>query len=235
MTTKDVYSLPRVEDILDTLGKAKYFSTSDLSSGYWQVPLDDDARTKTAFTTHQGLFEFVRMPFGLCNVPATFQRVMQSVLAGLVWRSCFVYIDDIFIASPTFKQHLQHVEEMFDRLRKANLRLKPKKCCFLRDEVTYLGHVLSAKGVQPDSEKTEKVRSFPIPTDVTQVRQFLGLAFILQVVCAKFHKDSSPFARLAEQRGCILLDRRVYQGFQPAYGSSYLLTSSCLSSVWTRA
>ena len=188
ITTKDVYPLPRVDDILDTLGNARYFTTLDLASGYWQVPLDDDARPKTAFTTHQGLYEFVRMPFGLCNAPATFQRTMQSVLAGLEWRDCFVYIDDILIASATFEEHLQHLEQVFDRLRTANLRLKPKKCRFLCKEVKYLGHVISVRGVLPDPEKTDQVKSFPIPRDVTQVRQFLGLASYYRRFVPKFAK-----------------------------------------------
>ena len=117
ITKKDVYPLPRVEDILDTLGEAKYFTSLDLASGYWQVELDEDARAKSAFTTHHGLFEFTRMPFGRCNAPATFQRAMQAVLAGLEWNSCFVYLDDILIASRTLDEHLQHIREVFGRLR----------------------------------------------------------------------------------------------------------------------
>jgi len=97
ITRKDVYPLPQIEDILTALGEAQYFSSLDLESGYWQVPLDDNAREKSAFTTHRGLFEFTRMPFGLCNAPATFQRVMQRVLADLEWRSCFVFLDDIIV------------------------------------------------------------------------------------------------------------------------------------------
>ena len=100
------YPLPRVDDIVDMLGNAKYFTTLDLALGYWQVKLDDDARPKTAFITHQGLFEFIRMPFGLCNAPATFQRAMQTVLSGLEWQNCFVYIDDILIASRTACEYL---------------------------------------------------------------------------------------------------------------------------------
>ena len=100
-----MYSLPRVDDNLDSLGEARYFSSLDLASGYWQVELDEDARKKSAFTTYNGLFEFTRMAFGLCNAPATFQRIMQRVLAGLEWQSCFVYIDDILAASKTFEEH----------------------------------------------------------------------------------------------------------------------------------
>ena len=173
--TKDVYPLPRIDDILDMLGEAKYFSSLDLASGYWQVELAPDARQKSAFTMHKGLFEFIRMPFGLCNAPATFQRVMQVVLAGLEWRNCFVYLDDILIASKTFNEHLDHLREVFDRLRKVGLHLKPKKCLLLRKEVPYLGHVISKEGIRPDSAKTVKVQQFPTPVDVTKVRQFLGL------------------------------------------------------------
>ena len=109
LTRRDVYPLPRIDDILDTLGEAKYFSSLDLASGYWQVELDEDARQKSAFTSHRGLFEFLRMPFGLCNAPATFQRLMQVVLSGLEGTSCFVYLDDVLVVSQTFKEHLEHL------------------------------------------------------------------------------------------------------------------------------
>ena len=175
-----------MDDILNTLGNARYFTTLDLASGYWQVPLDDDARPKTAFTTHQGLYEFVRMPFGLCNAPATFQHAMQLVLAGLEWRDCFVYIDDILVAPATFEEHLQQLEQVFDHLRAANLRLKPKKCRFLCRESKYLGHMISVHAVLPDPEETEQVKSFPVPRDVPQVHQFLGLASYYQCFVPNF-------------------------------------------------
>ena len=105
-----------------------YFSSLDLASGYWQIELDEDARKKSAFTTYNGLFEFIRMPFGLCNAPATFQRLMQRVLAGLEYKSCFIYLDDVLVASKTFEDHLTHLREVFNRLRSSNLRLKPRKC-----------------------------------------------------------------------------------------------------------
>ena len=154
-----------------TLNGAKYFTSLDLASGYWQVELDEDARAKSAFTTYNGVLESVRMPFGLCNAPATFQRVMQIVLSGLEWMSCFVYLNDILIASKTFSEHIQHIREVFQRLRAAGLRLKPKKCIFLRDEVPYLGHFISAHGIRPDPAKE---MMFPTPCDVTTVYQFIG-------------------------------------------------------------
>jgi len=147
VTRKDVYPLPRIDDILDALGGTKYFSTLDLASGYWQVELDDDAKAKSTFTSCKGLYEFTRMPFGLCNAPAMFQRIMQRVLAGLEWKSCFVYIDDVLVASKKFEEHLIHLREVFLRLHDANLKLKPKKCSFLRPEFPFLGHVISRDGI----------------------------------------------------------------------------------------
>ena len=195
-TKKDVYPLPRIDDILDTLGDANYFSSLDLASGYWQVELDSESRQKPAFTTYRGLYEFVRMPFGLCNAPATFQRLMQTVLAGLEWRTCFVYLDDILVVSRSFDEHLQHLNEVFVRLRQAGLRLKPRKCNLLRDEVPFLGHVISTKGVRPDPAKIEKVQCYPVPTDATQVRQFLGLASYYRRFMPAFAKISAPLRAL---------------------------------------
>ena len=199
ITRKDVYPLPRITDILDTLGDARYFSSLDLASGYWQVELDKDAGPKSAFATHNGLYEFVRMPFGLCNAPATFQRVMQVVLAGLEWHSCFVYIDDVLIASRTFEEHMRHLEEVFERLRRVGLRLKPKKCLLLQDEVTYLGHVISVTGIRPDPMKTEKVKSFPTPDDVSKVRQFIGLASYYRRFVPGFAKIAAPLHNLMKK------------------------------------
>ena len=199
VTKKDVYPLPRVDDILDTLGKAKYFSTLDLASGYWQIEMDPATREKSAFTTHCGLFEFLRMPFGLCNSPATFQRLMQTILAGLEWKSCYVYIDDILVFSKTWEEHLAHLQEVFDRLHKAGLTLKPIKCSFLRESVPFLGHIISQRGIQPDPAKISKVKDFPVPTDVNKVRQFLGLASYYRRFIPGFAKTANPLHALTKK------------------------------------
>ena len=199
VTRKDVYPLPRVDDLLVALGGAKYFSSLDLASGYWQVELAEDARQKSAFTTHHGLFEFVRMPFGLCNAPATFQRVMQKVLAGLEWKTCFVYLDDVLVVSETFQDHLLHLREVFSRLRAANLRLKPKKCGLLRQQVSFLGHVVSTEGIRADPMKTEKIESYPRPSNVTEVRRFLGLASYYRRFVPGFAVLASPLHALTKK------------------------------------
>ena len=141
---KDAYPLPRVDDALDALASCK---SLDLLSGYWQVEVDPRDREKTAFTTYDGLFEFMKMSFGLCNAPAAFQRLMDLVLAGLQWHNCLVYLDDILIIGKTFEEHLEKLQLVFDRLWEAELKLKPSKCRVCQKEVTYLGHVISPGGI----------------------------------------------------------------------------------------
>ena len=199
ITSKDVYPLPRVDDILVALGGSKYFSSLDLASGYWQIELDEDARKKSAFTTYNGLFEFIRMPFRLCNAPATFQRLMQRILAGLEYKSCFIYLDDVLVASKTFEDHLTHLREVFNRLRSSNLRLKPRKCELIRDKVPFLEHVVSAQGIEPDPAKTERIKNYPAPTDVTEVRRFLGLASYYRRFVPKFASIAAPIHVLTKK------------------------------------
>ena len=139
------------------------------------------------------------MPFELFNAPATFQRVMQVVLAGLERKGVFVYLDNILVASKSFNEHLQQLREVFERLRSAGLRLKPKKCLFLRNEVPYLGHVVTAQGIKPDPAKTEKVTDFPVPQDITGVRQFLGLASYYRRFLPNFASVASPLRTLLKR------------------------------------
>ena len=127
VTHKDAYPLPRIDDTLNTLAGSQWFSTLDLLSGYWQVEVAEKDRPKTAFCTTEGLFEFKVMPFGLCNAPATFQRLMDLVLAGLQWSHCLMYIDDVIIIRKNFDEHLLHLQQVFDRLLQAGLKLQPKK------------------------------------------------------------------------------------------------------------
>ena len=176
VTHKDAFPLPRIEETLTSLTRARWFSTLDLASGYWQVGMDPRDQEKTAFTTPLGLFEFNRMPFGLCNAPATFQRLMQQCLSGQLAESLLVYLDDIIIYSPDFCSHLQHLEGVFHRLWKHGLKLRLDKCKLLQSEVKFLGHVVDQAGVRPDPDKIRAVQEWPVPTTVRETRAYLGLA-----------------------------------------------------------
>lgn len=155
ITPRDVYPLPRIDDALDALAGAKYFSTLDAWAGYWQVGVAEEDQAKTAFATRRGLFEYKVMPFGLVNAPASFQRAMNLILHGLTWRTCLVYLDDIIVFSATFEEHLSRLDEVLSRLAAANIRIKLSKCQFCADTVNYLGHVVSSGGVSPDPKKVE--------------------------------------------------------------------------------
>ena len=192
-TKLDVFPLPRIDDSLDLLAHSQYFTTLDLASGYWQVGMDDDSREKTAFVTHSGLFEFLVMPFGLCNAPATFQRLMETVLAGLARDRCLVYIDDILVVGKTYEEHLENLCLVLARLRQAGLRLKPTKCCFLQRQVEYLGYVVSGQGISADPQK---VYAYPVPADLRSLRSFLGLASYYRRFVAGFSKVAGPLFTL---------------------------------------
>ena len=199
VTRKDAYPLPRIDVTLDTLAGSKWFSTLDLISGYWQVEVDPDDQEKTSFCTPDGLFEFKVMPFGLCNAPATFQRLMDMVLAGVQWSNCLVYLDDIIIVGKTFKHHLQNVREVFKCLRVAGLKLKPSKCDLCCKQVEFLGHIVSADGIRTDRAKTEKVAQWPVPKTKRGVQQFLGLANYYRRFVKDFATIAKPLHRLTEK------------------------------------
>ena len=214
VTRKDAYPLPRVDDTLDTLAGSKWFSTLDLLSGYWQVEVSPEDREKTAFCTHEGLFEFRVMPFGLCNAPATFQRLMDTVLAGLQWSSCVVYLDDTVIPGTTFQAHVANLRAVFGRLKGANLKLKPRKCRFCVREVNFLGHIVSADGVRTDPIKTEKVSTWPQPTSRRELQQFLGLAGYYRRFVPNFAAVAKPLYQLTEKNAKFAWDDRADEAFK---------------------
>ncbi|GBM97051.1 Retrovirus-related Pol polyprotein from transposon 297 [Araneus ventricosus] len=175
ITKKDSYPLPGIDDTLDALNGSQWFTTMDLKSGYSQVEVRPEDREKTAFTKGQGLWQFKAMPFGLCNAPAIFERLMEAVLRGLSSEAYLVNLDDIIIVGRTFEEHLNILRKVFKRLEKANLKLSPKKCRFFQKEVTYLGHVISAEAVKTDPGKIKALVDWSRPETVQDLRSFLGL------------------------------------------------------------
>jgi hypothetical protein len=196
VTTLDPYPLPLITETLDALGGAKYFSSLDLASGYWQVELDDESIPKSAFVVPNGKYEFSRMPFGMVGAPSTFQRLMDSLLSGLLFEVCLVYLDDVIVFSRSFEEHLDRLRIVFRKLREANLRLKPNKCHFLRTSLKYLGHTVSPTGVQPDSEKLRAVERYPCPTSVREIRAFLGLVGFYRRFIPHFAETAKPLTQL---------------------------------------
>ena len=194
-TRRDAYPLPRIEETLDALGGAKYFSTLDLASGYNHVPVAEGDRAKTAFCTPFGLYEYNRMPFGLCNAPGTFQRLMERIFGDQSFQTLLLYLDDVVVYASSFEQHLRRLELVFERLRAHNLKLKLAKCHFFAQEVRYLGHVISADGVATDPEKTRAVAEWPRPRTAKDLRSFLGFASYYRRFVPGFAAHAGPLHR----------------------------------------
>ena len=198
-TVKEIYPMPRIDSTLDRLHGTKIFTTLDLKSGYYQVPVAEEDRHKTAFITKYGLFQWTCMPFGLCNAPATFQRVMDAVLQGLNWQCCLVYLDDIIIYSKDIHEHAKHLEQVFTALSKANLKLNVAKCNFAKEELRYLGHVVTANGIQPDNLKIEPISKLPNPRNVNEVRALLGMLGYYRRFIKNFATLAEPLTRLLKE------------------------------------
>ncbi|PAA55822.1 hypothetical protein BOX15_Mlig019225g1 [Macrostomum lignano] len=197
VTVKDAVPMPRVDDALEAVHGAKIFSTMDLHSGFWQVGVRPQDQDKTAFAVpHRGQFRWKVMPFGLVNSPATFTRLMAAVLDKQMWKTCLVYIDDLLVWSTDVDEHLRRLEEIFSKLRQANLCLKPQKCHFLQKQVKFLGHTLSAAGISTDEEKVQEVKNWPTPRSSTELHSFLGLCGYYRKFIKDFAAIAAPLTRL---------------------------------------
>ena len=196
VTRKDAYPLPRIDTCLDALSGSRYLSSFDLRSGYHNVLMDEADSDKTSFVTRRGTFKFRVLPFGLCNAGATFQRVMDIAMAGLNFQICLVYLDDIILFSQSIPQHLERLQLLLEALKKANLKLKPSKCKLLREEVAFLGHVVSREGISTDPDKIKQVLDWPTPKNLTEVRAFLGLTSYYRKFAEKFAAVAAPLHAL---------------------------------------
>ena len=191
--------MPRIDDILDSLGDSKYFTTLDLRSGYWQISVDEHDRHKTAFATSNGLYEFNRMPFGLSTAPATFQRTMDIILSGLTYAICLCYLDDVIVFGRNIQEHCERLDTVLLRMREHNLRVKLSKCKITARQVAFLGHVVSQSGIQPDPAKIAAVRDIPRPQSIKDIRSFLGLAGYYRKFIPDFATVAAPLVHLTEK------------------------------------
>ena len=213
-TIKDSYALPRIEDLLDCLGGNKYYSVLDMKSGYYQVEIEETHKERTAFTVGPlGFFEYNRMPFGLSNAPATYQRLMEDCLGDLHLNICLVYIDDLIVFSKSFEEHIRRLELVLHRLGECGLKLAPQKCEFFKRKVKYVGHVVSEQGIEADPEKVDKIKHWPTPTNPEQVRQFLGFAGYYRKFVKDFSKIAKPLSELMP-RSAMKKSRRPRQVYQ---------------------
>ncbi|XP_036149749.1 uncharacterized protein LOC118647910 [Monomorium pharaonis] len=226
-TIQDAYPLPNIDEILDQLGNARYFSAFDLASGFHQIGMHPKDIQKTAFSTPNGHYEYTRMPFGLKNAPPTFQRMMNRGLKGLIGNNCLVYIDDIIVYGKTIEEHNKNLRILFERLRQVGLKLQPDKCEYLKPELEYLGHVISEQGIQPNPNRIEKVKTYPVPRNPKEIKQFLGLVGYYRKFIKDFSKIAKPLTRLLQKSSTFQWTNEQQHSFESL--KSKLITQPVLS------
>ena len=209
-THKDAYSLPRIDEALDTLKGAKYFCSLDLTHGYHQIPVDEEEIEKTAFRVGTGgLYEYTRMPFDLCNAPATFMRVMDKVFGDQNYQTLLIYLDDILVFGATVQETLERLDMVFSRLSQYNLKVKPEKCHLFHRRLRFLGHIISEDGVSPDPEKTRAVQEWDRPQTEAELRSFLDLTGYYRRFKAGYAKIAASLQALLSGTGKKTQTRKV--------------------------
>lgn len=196
ITSRPIFPIPDTSTICDALSGSCFFSSLDLSQGFYQVPMSEADIPKTAFNTRSGQYEFTRMPFGLCGAPATFQRLMNVVLRGENWHKCVIYLDDVLIFGRSLDEHNERLRAVLQRFREANLKLSSSKCCFLQQQISYLGHIISKDGIATDPDKTRKISEWPQPACKKELQSFIGLANYYRRFIKQFSDIVAPLQTL---------------------------------------
>ena len=212
ITRTYIWPMPRIEHILAKLGKAKFFKTLDLRSGYHHIAIDEDSIKKTAFCTPFGKYEYLKVPFGLAQAPSYFQKLMNKVLNGLNF--AFAYLDDIIIFSETAEEHMKHIQIIIDRLKAAQLKLKKSKCAFFKKELHYLGHLLTTEGIKPQLEKVKAVHEMKPPTSPKGVREFIGMVGFYRKFISRFADAARPLTKLTRRNSKFTWTDDCQTGFE---------------------
>ena len=194
ITVRPAFPMPNVDDMLNTLNGAQYFSTIDLGNAYYQVELEEESKIKTAFSTKNGQYCFKRMPFGIAAAPATFQELMVKVLGDLNWKEAVVYLDDILVFAKNKEEHMQRIKHVLEKIKEAGLRINPEKCQFLTERTKFLGYIVSKNGIETDQTKIDAIKKFQNPSCIKHLRSFLGLTNYYR----KFLKDYAKYSKVLE-------------------------------------
>ena len=202
-TVAEKYPVPRIDEILDNLGKSVYFSTIDLAQGFHQIEMHPDSIQKTAFSVDNGHYEYLRMAFGLRNAPCTFQRVMDNIFREYLNRFCFVYMDDVICFSKSLDEHKQHLKLIFEKLRQFNLKVQIDKCEFFRKDVEFLGHTVTPEGIRPNPSKIKAIQNYPIPKTTKEIKSFLGLIGYYRRFICNYAKIVFPLTK------CLKKDAKI--------------------------
>ena len=207
------YPLPNIDDVLTSMHHTTIYSKLDLKSGFWQLAMEPSSKEKTAFICHAGLYHFNVMPFGLSIAPAVFQELMDKVLIGIKGKYATAYLDDIVIYSKTVEEHIDHLREVFRRLTDAGLKLKLGKCDLFKDKIKYLGHEVSEKGIEPDMNKVQIIKQLKPPTNVREVRSFIGMASYYRKFIPNFSDLARPLTSLTKKFSTFSWDEEKQKAF----------------------
>lgn len=207
ITLKDAYPIPNLEDTIYNLHDVRYFSSLDLMRGYYQVPMSPNSKPLTSFVTGSGQWQFCRMPFGLCNAPATFQRLMNTILSGFSIDRVMVYLDDVLVIGKTFEEHLDTLGQVLDCLKHHGLKVNPRKCQLFRDRVKFLGHIVSSDGLSPLPENIEAIVNYNAPRSIKSVQRFLGMINFYRRFIPNCSVIAKPISSLLSAKNLVWTDQ----------------------------
>ena len=230
ITKRPIFPIPETSQLFDSLHGANYFSSLDLSNAYYQVEMSKKDREKTAFATRRGQYEFQRMPFGLSGAPSTFQRMMTLILKSENWEKCLIYLDDVLVFSRGFEQHMERLQQVFQRFREAGAKLSPSKCSFLNGQLKFLGHIITGEGITTDPEKVSAIKNWKKPSNITELRSFLGFCNYYRKFISNYSNLTCPLEALMKNSN-ISSNKKNILFWQPLHETAFENLKKKLSSA----